>query len=69
MQDVDLSFLIKELPIKQAKYNTGEISSKEFEEYLVSIIDYCGEITELKGDVVGMSVVKDYVWNCIDFLT
>jgi len=62
-----ISQILKDLPVKQAKYQSGEISSEQFENYLLEKIDYCGEISIIHK-VSGMDLTKNYLWAVLEFL-
>ena len=55
--------------IIEAKYICKEITLKEYEDYLLSILSDCSTITERLGDSDEMNHIKEYVWLKIDFTT
>lgn len=62
-----ISQILKDLPIEQAKYQSGKLSGKQFENYLLEKIDYCGEISIIDR-VDGLDLTKEYLWCILEFL-
>ena len=61
--------IISELPIQEAKFIKGEITSTEYEDYLLSILSDCATITERLGDSEEINQIKEFVWLKMDFTT
>jgi len=62
-----ISQILKDLPIQQAKYQSGDMTGQQFEKYLLEKIDYCGEISVIEK-VNGIDLTKDYLWAILEFL-
>ena len=63
-----VSQILKDLPIQQAKYQTGQLTGDQFENYLLEKIDYCAEISSIESNIPGMTITKDYLWAILEFL-
>ena len=64
-----VSNIIKELRLQEAKHQSRLISDKEFEEYLLEVIEYMAELSELNIKPLSMDYIKDYCWGLIEFTT
>lgn len=58
--------ILKELPLQEAKYTEGEITTDEYEKYLLQCIDYMGEVGPLV-DSDTLSLLKEYTWAKLEF--
>lgn len=59
--------ILKDLPIQQAKFQCQEITGQQFEDYLLEVIEYCAEVSEINPSIDGMDYVKDYLWATLEF--